>query len=52
MQVKCPDCKGKGEYNLIQKWEGKEIKTPVKCSLCNGTGKVNKSATYTGIRRG
>lgn len=51
MNVKCPVCKGKGEYNIIQTWEGKEIETPVKCSYCEGSGKVPKSMTYTGKRR-
>jgi DnaJ-class molecular chaperone len=51
MMVKCPVCKGEGEYNSIQKWEGKEIIVPVKCDVCGGTGEVEKSATYTGKRR-
>lgn len=51
MKVKCPQCEGKGAYDLVQNWQGEEITTPVKCSLCYGTGKVDKSVTYTGIRR-
>ncbi len=50
MQVKCPECKGKCEYELIQTWQGKELKTPVKCSYCDGNGEVPKSATYAGKR--
>lgn len=30
--VKCPQCEGKGEYNLIQGG----IETPVKCNCDNG----------------
>lgn len=51
MEVKCPQCNGKGEYEVIQKWEDEEISTPVKCTLCEGTGKVDKSTTYKGVRR-
>lgn len=34
--VKCPMCRGTGEYVLIQRWEGKEFGTPVKCQCNNG----------------
>ena len=50
-EVKCPQCKGKGEYNSIQKHQGIEFDVPVKCDYCNGTGKVDKGATYTGVRK-
>ena len=32
LMVKCPQCEGKGEYNLIQGG----IETPVKCNCDNG----------------
>lgn len=36
----CPQCNGKGEYDLIQKFYNEEIETPVKCTNCDGTGKI------------
>lgn len=51
MKVKCPKCQGKGEYNTESNFNGETIIYPVKCNLCNGIGKVEKSATHTGIRR-
>jgi len=50
-EVKCPVCNGKGEYNIIQDYQGLKFDVPVKCDYCNGTGKVDKGATYTGIRK-
>lgn len=43
MLVKCPQCQGNGEYDII----AEDIKKPypVKCSVCDGTGKVEKSYT-------
>jgi DnaJ-class molecular chaperone len=51
MKVKCPQCGGKGEYISIQKHQGLKFDVPVKCTYCDGTGKVEKSATYTGRRK-
>lgn len=48
MLVKCPVCKGKGEYDVIA--EDNKQAYPVKCSICDGKGKVEKAATYTGKR--
>jgi len=46
-EVKCPLCNGKGEYDA----EVAGVVYPVNCTFCNGTGKVPKSATYSGKRR-
>lgn len=51
MDVKCPVCKGKGEYDTDSNFNNEKIIYPVKCTYCDGTGKVSKSQTYTGIRR-
>ena len=48
--VKCPVCNGSGEYILIQNWEGKEYKTPVKCTHCV-EGKIQWAAYCTIYRR-
>lgn len=47
-KVKCPDCEGKGHYETEVKGEVYHVD----CSLCQGTGKVHRSATYTGNRKG
>lgn len=46
--VKCPQCNGKGEYDV----EDKRGNYPVKCTYCDGSGKIEKAATYSGIRKG
>ncbi len=50
-QVKCPVCNRKREYNTIQDHQGLKFDVPVKCDYCNGTGKVDKGATYTGVKK-
>lgn len=37
--VKCPNCQGKGEYEVIQIWDEEDIISPVKCN-CEG-GKIS-----------
>lgn len=50
MKVKCPQCEGKGEYPCYS--DAFKITYPVKCSLCDGAGKVDKSVTaYRGPRQ-
>ena len=47
--VECPQCQGKGTYNLIQNWQGKEYITEVKCN-CNN-GKISWSEYCTIYRK-
>lgn len=47
MQVKCPQCNGKGQYKV----KSQDEIYPVTCTYCDGSGKVDKSATYSGIRK-
>jgi len=49
MLVKCPQCHGKGEYNAIAEDNNKPY--PVKCTVCEGTGKVEKSMTANRKRK-
>lgn len=49
--VRCPACEGKGEYDTESTWGKENIIYPVKCTYCDGTGKVSRSQTYTGIRK-
>lgn len=44
----CPVCNGDKEYII----EVANIKYPVNCTFCGGEGKVPKSATYSGVRKG
>lgn len=37
---KCAVCKGTREYNLLQKFEGIEYTTPVRCTHCDENGNV------------
>lgn len=41
MLVKCPVCKGEGEYEAYS--EVYKNNYPVKCTLCSGSGKVERS---------
>lgn len=43
MLVKCPLCTGKGEYDVVNEQDNTTY--PVKCYLCDGAGKVEKSVT-------
>jgi DnaJ-class molecular chaperone len=51
-KYKCPVCNGKKEYDTESEFNKEKLVYPVKCSYCDGTGKVDKGATYTGIRKG
>lgn len=48
MNVKCPQCEGKGEYNYESSFQGEKLVYPVKCTICEGTGKVPKSYILIG----
>lgn len=50
-ECSCPVCKGKGEYNTESNAFSDKVVYPVKCTYCNGIGKVPKGAIYKGIRR-
>lgn len=48
-EVKCPVCKGKGEYDVHS--DAFNVDYTVNCSICAGTGKVQRSLINLGRRR-
>lgn len=49
MQVKCPQCHGNGTYMTHSDYFN--IDYPVKCTVCDGSGKVPKGLTQAGRKR-
>jgi DnaJ-class molecular chaperone len=49
--VKCPECDGKGTYEIEQHFQGKTYLTPVTCSACGGEGKITWKHFCTVHRR-
>lgn len=47
-KYKCPQCEGKKEYIT----EVNKIQYPVKCTYCDGTGKVPKQAIIKKLLKG
>lgn len=49
--VKCPECHGKGEYEVEEYFEGKLYLPVFTCSCCAGIGKISWSHFCTVFRK-